>query len=280
MDYFIDREYNGETSLEGINETLDHKISCLDALRSWLIEETPRMTARVEDKHLLLFLRGCKFNLSKTKQKLINYYMMKRDRPEWFSNRNPFLPDIKELIKMGVFIPLRRLHENKLVIIVRTAAHDPKRHTLDDVCKVGHMILDIACLENEYAQIFGLIAIFDMSGMSFAHYRGITPSFIKKTVFAFQNYHAQPKKLECVSAPTYINIAITIFKSFMTEKMRNRVKVHFGGIEKAQQVVSKDILPVEYGGDGESIEVLGNLWHEKLVEYREWFVEDELYKAK
>lgn len=267
-------------AIENLNETDENRDVCLEDIRSWLREEVPWINARTEDKYLLPFLRGCKFDLPKTKQKIINFYTMKKERPQWFTNRNPVLPQLQELIKLGIFVPLKELHNNKLVIIVRTAGHDPKTHTWDDVIKAGKMILEVACQENENAQIYGVIALFDMSGMSFSHYRTMTPTLIKGIVFAWQNYHVRPKQLEFINSPLYINVALNIFKSFMTEKMRSRVKVHFGGVAKAQTIVSRDILPVEYGGDSDSFESLGNYWFEKLLNYREWFAEDELYKAQ
>nr|AEE63058.1 unknown [Dendroctonus ponderosae] len=267
-------------ALENLNETDENRRYCLENIRLWLQNDVPWIKGRSEDKYILPFLRGCKFNLTKTKMKLKNYYMMKRDRPEWFSNRNPLLPEIQALVKLGAFVPLKHTQDNKMVIIIRTAAHDPKIHTWNDVFKVGKMILDVACQEIVNAQIFGVIAIFDMTGMGFTHYKSMTPTLIKNVVFAWRNYHVRPKQLEYINSPTYINIALRIFKSFMTEKMRGRVKVHFGGVEEAQTIVAKDILPVEYGGSGESLNNLSQFWVEQLLKYRDWFAEDEFYKAE
>lgn len=62
---------------------------------------------------------------------------MRTERVEWFSNRDPFRPEISELLDIGVFLPL----ENKdpsgcQVFIVRTGAHDTKRHNQNDMLKV------------------------------------------------------------------------------------------------------------------------------------------------
>ncbi|XP_050304423.1 retinol-binding protein pinta [Anthonomus grandis grandis] len=267
-------------ALENLNETEEHRNACLKEVKRWLEQEVPHIKARKEDRYLLPFLRGCKFNLTKTKVKIVNYYTMRKDCPQWFTDRNPLLPLLQELIKMGVFVPLRKPHNNQMVVIIRTAAHDPKHYKWDDLFKAGNMILDVASQEYEYSQVYGVTALFDMTGMSFGHYKSMTPALIKKIVFAWQNYHVRPKQLEFINSPIYINIALNIFKSFMTEKMRGRVKVHFGGVQKAQNVVSKDILPVEYGGNEDSLETLGNYWFEKLLEYKDWLAEDEKYKAQ
>lgn len=262
-----------------LNETEEVRRVALDEVKRWLAEVRPDLHARSADKDILPFLRGCKFNLERTKEKLTNYYTMRRDRSEWFRNRDPLLPEIQELVKLGVFVPLREKFEGRLVIIIRTAAHNPWKHKQNDVFKVGKMILDIAAMEDEIVQIYGITAVFDMAGVGVWHAKQLTPSIIKHAVFAWQNYHCSPKQLEFVNAPLYINVVLKVFKSFLSAKLRERVRVHFGRIESLHRVVDKKILPPEYEGQGESMKSLTKYWSEKLVSYREWFAEDEKYKA-
>lgn len=59
-------------------------------------------------------------------------------RSEWYSDRNPFDPTMSELFRIGVFLPLKvKDAENRQVVIIRTAAHDPKKHKFSDVLKVS-----------------------------------------------------------------------------------------------------------------------------------------------
>ncbi|XP_057669387.1 retinol-binding protein pinta-like [Diorhabda carinulata] len=265
---------------ENLNETNEHREKCLEEIRKWLTEDQAKLHARMEDQYLLPFLRGCKYNMEKTKKKLVNYYTMRRNVPEWFQNRNPELKEIQDLMKLGVFVPLTKLQDNKLVVIVRTAIHDPCIHTQDNVFKTGNMMMDVASLENIIpAQIYGVIAIFDLYGMDFDHAKEFTPSMIKKAVFCWQNYHVRPKNLEFINAPPTINVILSIFKSFMSEKLKNRIKVHTDGYEKLYEVVSKDILPPEYGGHGETMEELIKYWNGVLLKYKTWFLDDEMYKS-
>lgn len=53
------------------------------------------------DQWLVAFLRGCKFSLERTKQKLDMYYTMKSLVPEFLSNRDPMDPKIQEMLKLG-----------------------------------------------------------------------------------------------------------------------------------------------------------------------------------
>ncbi|KAB0794538.1 hypothetical protein PPYR_11653 [Photinus pyralis] len=262
-----------------LNET-EENYNAIIEIRQWL-DTLPHLNAKKDDKSILCFLRGCKFNLELTKKKMKNFYVMKGERTEWFVDRNPLLPEISELVRMGVFVPLRKFSDNKMVVIIRTATHDPKVHKQDDVFKAGKMVLDVAIQEYyENATVFGICAIFDMTNISLAHAKQLPPSMIKKAVFAWQNYYSRPKQLEFINAPTYINVILSVFKSFMSAKLQGRVRAHYSGLESLHKVVSKDILPVEYGGSESTMDELIQYWHQKVLQYSDWFKEDEKYRAQ
>lgn len=268
------RKYCEET----LNETEESRTKALHHIEQWSVLNA-HYHIKNDKLSLLQFLRGCKFDLDRTKRKLIDFYTMRRDIPEWYHNRIPSLPEIQELAKLGVFIPLRKNFNNQLIVIIRTAVHNPRIHSQNDVFKTGNMILDTALKDNEEAQIYGIVAIFDMTGVGIRHANALTPTIIKKAVRSWQNYYCRPKRLDFVNAPFYINVVLKIFKSFMSEKMRKRVEVHFDGFESLHKIVSKSVLPKEYGGEGESLADLGEYWRCKILENHEWFVEDEKHKA-
>ncbi|KAF5285690.1 hypothetical protein FQR65_LT13075 [Abscondita terminalis] len=252
-----------EYAISNLNETEENVCNAVEDIKNW-INNTPGLNAKTDDKSILAFLRGCKFNLEPTKKKMKNFYVMKLERTEWFLNRDPYLTEISELIDLGVFVPLNKYHNNMLVVIIRTAAHDPKVHKQDNVFKAGKMILDLAIEENfDNATIYGVCAIFDMSGISLPHARQLPPHVIKKAVFAWQNYYCRPKQLEFINAPMY-----------------GRVKVHFSGNESLHKVVAKEILPVEYGGCNGTLADLIQYWGKKVREHKDWFKNDEQYRAE
>lgn len=261
-----------------LNETETKRNESVKEIQNWL-EENPKINGNYDEESILPFLRGCKYDMAKTKKKIENYYNMKKNVPEWFQNRDPSLTHLQELIKLGVFVPLNGTHEDKTVVILRVAAHDPKLYKIDDVIKVGLMILDILAMEYELLQIYGVIAIFDLENVSFEHARQLTPTVIRRIVKAWENYHCRPKQLEFLNAPFYINVVLKIFKSFMNEKMRQRIRVHPYGVEHASTIVSTSILPLEYGGSSQSIFTLSENWANKLITSKEWFDIDEKYKS-
>lgn len=50
---------------------------------------------------IVRFLRGCKFDTEKARKKIKCFYELRGSSPEWFENRNPLLPELQELLKLG-----------------------------------------------------------------------------------------------------------------------------------------------------------------------------------
>lgn len=53
------------------------------------------------DQWLIAFLRGCKFSLERSKEKMDMYYTLKTIVPEFFANRDPLDDRIQEILKIG-----------------------------------------------------------------------------------------------------------------------------------------------------------------------------------
>jgi CRAL/TRIO domain len=108
---------------------------------------------------------------------------MRTDRIEWYADRNPFAPEIVELLDLGVFLPLlTKDEEQRQVIVIRVSVHDPKKHDQNNVFKTGNMILDYLIQQDERISVFGVRAIFDMTGVSLGHAKQLPPRLIKRLV--------------------------------------------------------------------------------------------------
>lgn len=85
------------------------------------------------------------------------------------------------------FLPLRRRDcRGRLVVLIRPGAYNPKKHSLGDVFKVGMMALELALEEDETTSVFGIAAVFDLSGVTFGHAMQFPPHVVKKVVHAWQ----------------------------------------------------------------------------------------------
>lgn len=200
---------------------------------------------------------------------------MRAERAEWFSNRNPSLKEIQELLDLGVFLPIDGVdEEQRKVVIIRTAVHDPKVHSQNDVFKVMKMILDLLIKYESENCARGIVAIFDMNGVQLGHAMQLNPKLIKRSVESWQAYPYQPKLLEFVNTPMHVNLVLNTFRVFMTPKMRSRVVV-----QKRKCSVKCENLPSDLGGKGPSYKELAVHWKRLVEQNAAFYVEDDKYKS-
>ncbi|MCL4140573.1 UNVERIFIED_CONTAM: hypothetical protein GTU68_002396, partial [Idotea baltica] len=120
---------------------------------------------------------------------------------------------------------------------------------MDDVFKATHMVSDVLLDEDEQHTITGVTQIIDLQGVTGAHALQMTPSLVKKAMTIWQDgYPMRPKGLHYINTPPSFETVFSIFRSFMKEKMRKRVQIHGNSLESLHKHISKEVLPIEYGG--------------------------------
>lgn len=134
------------------------------------------------------------------------------------------------------------------------------------------MILDLVLHLDETVSIYGSMAIFDMAKVSWQHGLAMTPTIIKRSVHSWENYACKNKKMEFINAPMHINFFLDIFRSFMSAKMKERLFVTRG---PSTMTVT---LPSDLGGKGRSYQEIAAYWKAKVIQYADWFAEQEKYK--
>lgn len=96
---------------EDYNEIPEQIESELGELKEW-IKDTPHLNARTDDQFLVSYLRGCKHNLEKTKEKIDTFYMIKNTLPDILTNRDPIEnKKILEILNLGTALPLKPIRE-------------------------------------------------------------------------------------------------------------------------------------------------------------------------
>lgn len=243
-------------------------------LCDWL-EANPKINGCKNFDSLLFFLRTCKFDVERTKKKLKVFYQMRAERTEWFDNCDPMLPEIQELLKLGVFLPVDGVDEHqRKVVIIRTAVHDPKKHTQNNVFKTSKMVLDLLLKLEPDNCARGIVAIMDMQGVQLGHALQLNAKLIKRSVESWTAYPCQPKLLEFTNTPRHVNIFLNTFRIFMTPKIRSRVVVRRGGT-----IVECKQLPRDLGGQGASYKELAIKWKKLLEDHVDFYVEQGNYKS-
>ncbi|KAG8226435.1 hypothetical protein J437_LFUL015103, partial [Ladona fulva] len=230
-----------------LNEEPDKNDESLQHIKEWL-EKQPHLPQVDDDARLLTFLRGCKFSLEKTKRKLDMYYSMRSALPEFFSNRDPKLPEIQQVFKDIQIPPLPGLTpEGRRVVLMR--ANGPDIGSIIEGFKVVLMIGDIR-LKEEQVGVAGDVYILDATIATPSQFSKFTPLLVKKFLVCVQEaYPVKLKEIHVVNVSPLVDSIISFVKPFLKEKIRDRIHIHSDGLESLYKYVPKDMLPEEYGGN-------------------------------
>ncbi|KAK0181949.1 hypothetical protein PV327_000126 [Microctonus hyperodae] len=260
------------------NEDENHSINDTTYIVAWL-KQQQHINARMEEQWLIGFLRGCKHSLERTKEKLDAYYTIRTHLPEIFLSRDPEELKIKEILQLGTYLPLplTAKPDGPRVTLIRSAIHDPKKFTFLDVLKIFFMIMDILIMEDDQFNIAGQDTILDLTGSRLQLASQFTPPVIKKAVVCFQDaYPVKTKSLHFINPPATFDTIFGMFKRFMNAKLRERIMVH-KNIEDVFKYVPQRVFPSDYGGEAPSMKKLTEEWTRKVIERRDWFIEDSQY---
>ncbi|XP_075992120.1 alpha-tocopherol transfer protein-like [Anticarsia gemmatalis] len=261
-----------------INEKPQRVASDIAAIREWLKKQSHLELVQPTDQWLIAFLRGSKFSLERCKEKMEMYYTLKTIVPEFFADKDPCGARIQEILKLGVFLPLKNCPKEDAPrsCIMRLGIFDPSKYHLSDLIKVAFMVTEILMLEDDNFTVAGEEVVVDLKDVGITVLSQWTPALAKKIISCFEK--ALPVRMKInhiLNTPVGFETAYTIFKSFLGEKLKKRIKVHNKNYSDMYKTIPKNILPVEYGGTDGGLQELTDHWKAKVESYRDWFLQQE-----
>jgi hypothetical protein len=266
-----------KVACEKLNEVPDRVESDISHIREW-IKQHPHLKSRDDDQFILLFLRGCKFSLERTKKKIALYYTARTNTPEFFKDRDPTDSFTQEIINLGVILPLPadESKSDPRIILTRVGGCDFSKYSLIDVIKVTYFYSDMAILHSDVTIVSGIVSILDLRGCGMSVITQVTPSLIKKLSSLLGPFPVLIKAVHLVHPPRAITAAYNMFLNVCHEKLRNRVYMH-DSFDDLHKIVDKKFLPIEYGGTNSNLPEIIKNWNEFLVDNRQWFLDDVNY---
>ncbi|XP_055692286.1 uncharacterized protein LOC129795224 [Lutzomyia longipalpis] len=262
---------------EELNEVPERIEKDLQVLKDWLAKQ-PHLHSRTEDQFLVAFLRNFRYSLEKAKEMIDSYYSVRTAIPEMRKDRDPLNEKNREIVQTGYSLYLPKCAPGgPRIFLNRVSAFDPNKYSIYELMKVASMINDIAIMEDDNAVISGHIDIMDLKDLTMAHYSVFTPTVLKKLIMiAQQATPLHQKEIHYLHLPATMNTLFNVFKKYLTEKNGVKIYVH-NNLESLQAAISSEFLPAEYGGQGGTIAEIAANWEKKLLEKREWFLDDEKY---
>lgn len=178
---------------------------------------------------------------------------------------------------------LQHTKENYKVVVYQLLTDDASHIVFDDCIKAFFMGCDVRfhLPVASYGEIeAGEIIIFDMRNLTFKHLTKTVISTLRMFFKYLQNAHpVRIVQLHVINCTPVLNKAMLLIKPFIYEKLYNALKFHnSGSYDSLYEVVPREILPVDFGGEAQSMADLKEYWLGILNEQREFLLDDDYFK--
>ncbi|KAF5291248.1 hypothetical protein FQR65_LT11426 [Abscondita terminalis] len=260
-----------------LHEDVNRRQCDIEHIQKW-IEKQSCLNIGIDDQLIVTFLRGCKWSLQKTKDKIQCFYSIRSILPEFFENRDPFSVELQSLLNKGIFFPLPKTETPRGPrICFAKCSNIPEEINLNTLCKYFFMILDILLNEDDNFVVAGMILLADYKDIPIKMLTQATPGFVKKYLITLEKaYPLRIKNFIGINTPKIVEgLFNNIFRVLCSEKLRNKlVIVTSSNIQLVYDKVDQALFPEECGGQNGSLEELAKEWKIKVESYRNWFLED------
>jgi len=220
----------------------------LYALKEWIKSQPQILRCRMDSSFLLRFLRVRKFNVAQAEDTLEKYLTARTLYPQWFNRLDVLDPGVDELISRGYAFVLPERDENgrRVLFSIGTSVVPWKTHCADTM---RAMVMSLeALIDDEDTQVRGLTYVFDYKGLGLSHLAIWPPTdFHKAFTSSEKALPVRHQEIHFNNLPFIISAGFELFKTFLSAKLRKRIKVHKNSNQLVKHVPQR-ILPKEYGG--------------------------------
>ncbi|CAO1396893.1 unnamed protein product [Diamesa hyperborea] len=249
--------------------------SDVDELRSALELESDVPKA-VTDKQLLLFLDSCG-SVEEAVKVIKIYYDVKKNTPQLFKNRDPESPAVQQCLNNQFHLYLPVTPDGCSVIYHGLSNDKSANYNFDEAVKTFFMNLD-SCL-SEHGPRNGLIFLFDMKNVGLGHVTKLNGNS-QKAFFRYmqEGLPAKLKSIHVLNASTIVKTVMAIIKPFVKAGILEKIHLHSSSMDFEvfyKNVIPKEFMPSDYGGDLESVEQLNKKNSELLVNLKSYFTAEQ-----
>lgn len=125
---------------------------------------------------------------------------------------------------MWMYLPTPLNDNGPRICLMRSGVYPADKYTAEEVMTVSNAMQEIVILEDDYANVNGVVFIGDFEKATMAHMFQMTPSLMKKvTVFSEQAVPLRPKASHFINTPSGFEPVFNMMKPMLSAKQQSRV---------------------------------------------------------
>jgi hypothetical protein len=197
----------------------------LRVLRNLLTDDEDLKLPIHDEKFLIRFVRGKKYDAEAAHETVRKYYTLRKKNPKIFRIAYPSYEPVKELLEKNAVMKLKHNDpEGRAFVVWNFPKWDPEQHNLDHMAAALVLVLEELLLFSVDVQINGVVIIGNDETLSLAHMKHFSPGRVKSILQILQgSFPLRLSKVLIVKEPSLIEMLLSIMRPFMTTKFKERL---------------------------------------------------------
>ncbi|GAB6020105.1 hypothetical protein CHUAL_002837 [Chamberlinius hualienensis] len=262
--------------IEGNSTDLQDAVKT-DEIIKWL-KTIPNFKPRTDSAFAKRFLVGSKYDVAKTKQRILNYYQNRKNYADLLTNRDFLEPKMQALFNRGLMVMIFNLAVTDRPFRVYC---DLSRLEAGDIAKevyhLGYTAIETMLLIDNVVKE-GTEWVVNVKGIPLSFIAQLTPKFIYIVVkSSLVGLPIRLKAIHIVNVHPAVMVVINCLKALLTPKLRKRVYMHKNSWQVLHKHIPHNEIPDEFGGTGGPMEDYMRKNREFLFSSRNYLLDDEQY---
>ncbi|CAG9791431.1 unnamed protein product [Diatraea saccharalis] len=225
------------------------------------------------DTHLLgLFVRGCRMDLERARNKLESFFLSRSRFRDLYDNISLKDPPLSEVCKYMDIAPLPKVtDEGYRVTVFRL-----QENCFESSVEILHMVQAILLVSDirmhDETLIAGDVFIWEISNLKPSLVAKLLASAntVRRSVYLAQAaYPQRMKRIHVVGARPVVTSVIQLMRSCVNEKIKRRYYIHAKAEELLEHIPAR-VLPKDLSGEEESIDTLARRWRHRSEELKDY----------
>lgn len=218
-----------------------------------------------DDEFLYRFLFARKFNVTEAFQLLINYQLYRQKNHELLQRLCVLDDTIQKALRDAFPGVLKsRDRRGRKVLVFFASNWDYTQYSLLTVYRAMLLTLE-KLLEDKQNQANGFVVIVDWTNFTLKQSAHLNPKILKMMIEGLQDsFPVRFKQIHFIGQPWFVEASLAVIKPFLNSKTRERIKLHGSNLSTLHEMIARDILPPELGGEGPNLNPL--TWYHVLLE--------------